>query len=147
MTDATSQIALTGSQISPLIVGMAVLGLAGIAGIVGSSGWIRRTIGGLIVAAGTVVIVDLGLVIAGSGVESSAPDGAEILEVSVGGAWLALAGGCLMALGGGLTLVQGSSWPGLGRNYERSGSGTPKDAWDALDRGIDPTVDGRDDSN
>jgi len=36
--------------------------------------------------------------------------------------------------------VRGPTWPGLGRSYERS-SKAPRDAWEALDRGIDPTLD------
>ena len=54
----------------------------------------------------------------------------------------------LLAVGCGLLVVlRGRAWPSLGSKYERRESEgtahqrTPAQAWDALDRGLDPTID------
>ncbi|HWG93115.1 MAG TPA: Trp biosynthesis-associated membrane protein [Mycobacteriales bacterium] len=65
---------------------------------------------------------------------------------------LALAGSSLVVTGGALAALHGARWPGPSRRYERapaSGAGRPlpdpgtdaAGAWDALDRGEDPTRD------
>jgi uncharacterized membrane protein (TIGR02234 family) len=65
-----------------------------------------------------------------------------------------VAAGLLGAAAGLLVVARGRQWPGMGRRYERSGSSptapsparaqTDEDraqaAWQALDRGEDPTV-------
>jgi uncharacterized membrane protein (TIGR02234 family) len=59
----------------------------------------------------------------------------------------ALAGGLICAAGIAV-VMRGSRWPELGRRYERpatrtlaaGGAPSPRDAWDALDRGDDPTT-------
>ena len=59
------------------------------------------------------------------------------------GAVLAAAGvaslprGALLALAGAFVAVRGPRWPALGARYEVV---TEHDAWDALDRGEDPTT-------
>ncbi|MFP5218277.1 MAG: Trp biosynthesis-associated membrane protein [Actinomycetes bacterium] len=69
--------------------------------------------------------------------------------------YLALAGALLAAVAGLLTLAGGRRWPALGRRYDApttGGSPAPEaaerdrpvegaGAWDALDRGSDPTTD------
>ena len=144
--DATTSGGIAGSQVAPVVAGMAVLGLAGVAGIVGSRGWIRRIIGALVLVAGVVVVIILAPLVTASGLTSRAPEGAEVVATQLRGPWLAVVGGALMALGGGLVVLRGHTWRALGRAYERPSAGAPKDAWDALDRGIDPTVDDRDES-
>ncbi len=64
---------------------------------------------------------------------------------------LTLLGGLLAAVGGSLTMLRGHRWPAMGARYERrtprptgtsgpiGGAGTVE-AWEALDRGEDPTV-------
>lgn len=57
--------------------------------------------------------------------------------------WLALAGGVLVAVAGALTVARAGSWPGTGTRFERGArtdGAAPRDAWDALDRGEDPTT-------
>jgi Tryptophan-associated transmembrane protein (Trp_oprn_chp) len=59
-----------------------------------------------------------------------------------------------VAAGGAVVLLRGSSWPEMGRRYERGGEQgaaatdrartAPRpveSAWDQLDRGVDPTTD------
>jgi len=57
--------------------------------------------------------------------------------------WAALVGGVLMVLGALAIVVRARRWPQPRRRYEaptRTPSGTPRDTWDALDRGEDPTA-------
>lgn len=62
------------------------------------------------------------------------------------GVVLALAGvaslprGALLAAAGVLVAVRGPRWPALGAKYEAPAAPTDRDAWDALDRGEDPTT-------
>ena len=58
--------------------------------------------------------------------------------------WLAGAGGLVLAAGGVVALVAGSGWPGLAARYERDPAAPtaatgPTSAWDAIERGDDPT--------
>ena len=48
--------------------------------------------------------------------------------------------GVLSAVAGLIVAIRSSSWPTFSTRYER-GDRTPRDAWEALDRGVDPTVD------
>jgi hypothetical protein len=57
--------------------------------------------------------------------------------------WAALTGGVLIGLGALAVVVRARSWPQPRRRYEtptRRPGGTPRDTWDALDRGEDPTA-------
>ncbi len=57
--------------------------------------------------------------------------------------WAALAGGALVGLGGALVVVRARRWPQPRSRYDdsrRPREATPRDAWDALDRGEDPTA-------
>ncbi len=53
----------------------------------------------------------------------------------------AILAGVLLAAGGSLAFARGAEWTVLGKSYERAGR-TPRDAWESLDMGVDPTVDG-----
>jgi hypothetical protein len=48
--------------------------------------------------------------------------------------------GALLAATGVLVAVRGPRWPALGARYEAPGPMSERDAWDALDRGEDPTT-------
>ncbi len=81
----------------------------------------------------------------------------EATSTDVAATWplLAALAGLVAVATGVLTVLRGRTWPGMGRRYERTGSGTqpaaaaaarPRtdedravDAWKALDRGEDPT--------
>jgi hypothetical protein len=57
--------------------------------------------------------------------------------------WAAVTGGVLVGLGALAIVVRARRWPQPRRRYEtptRRPGGTPKDTWDALDRGEDPTA-------
>lgn len=70
------------------------------------------------------------------------------VEVVVHAWWpLVVLAGLLAACCGAVVALKGRSWPTMGSEYERSdslagaGQRTPAQAWDALDRGLDPTID------
>jgi len=104
--------------------------LAGVAGVVASSGMVRRMVG--------VVLVLVGAAAASMFLWSAAPEAVDELRW----AWLGSVGGGLVALAGCLTIVFAHRWTGLSRKYDRStapSSSAPLDLWRALDRGEDPT--------
>ncbi|MDQ7904574.1 Trp biosynthesis-associated membrane protein [Phytohabitans sp. ZYX-F-186] len=117
----------TGGDLLPWLPPLAVVGLAGSGAIVATRRWARRWIGVLL------LLVGLG-VVAG---------GAYGLRETTAWALACVAGGLALAAGGALTALRGPSWPGLGTRYERAArrrGDRPTDAWDALDRGEDPTL-------
>jgi hypothetical protein len=147
------RVARTGGDLLPWVPALALVGLAGAGAVLATRGLVRRLIGALLVFAGAGV--------AAGGVYGTA-------AVERGGAnpaWPALCalGGLLAAVGGLYTTARGHRWPGMGARYERPGGrGTaardttaePADgsrvegrtttaAWEALDRGEDPTITGR----
>jgi hypothetical protein len=57
--------------------------------------------------------------------------------------WAQLVGGVLIALGALAVVLRARRWPQPRSRYEapdRRPTGTPRDTWDALDRGEDPTA-------
>jgi hypothetical protein len=57
--------------------------------------------------------------------------------------WAQLAGGSLIAIGGLAMVLRARRWPRPRSRYDapaRKAGGTPRDTWDALDRGEDPTI-------
>jgi hypothetical protein len=126
--------ARTGTDLLPWLPALATRGRA------------RRLLGGLLAALGAAVAAGggYGLVAAFDG------------ELSRQWSALCLVGGVLAVAGGLLTALRGERWPAMGARYERParGTGAPvardadgrvtgrrtTDAWDALDRGEDPTV-------
>ncbi|MGC5051957.1 Trp biosynthesis-associated membrane protein [Micromonospora sp. DT48] len=131
----------TGGQLLPWLPALALVGLAGGGAVLATRGRPRRVLGGLLTL--------LGLALAAGGGYGLLGD----LGDPVARQWptLTLLGGVLAAVGGGSTLLRGHRWPAMGARYERrpsrpTGTGGPiegggtVDAWEALDRGEDPTV-------
>lgn len=158
----TTTVALTGRELAPLGAAAGLVGLAGVAGILATRRWGRRIVGAVVAlsggAAGAIALA-FGLA-GGAFVEASL--GARGLAPSSTAAaastlwWVAaVAGGLAMLAAGLLAITRGPQWPGLSSRYERDGTG-PREApgadpgpdggrvggiaaWDALDRGEDPT--------
>lgn len=90
-------------------------------------GWTRRLLAAVVGGAG------LGICVA-----------AVVADPRTGPWWaLAVAGGAAVAVGGVLAVRHGPAWPALWpyRSPERRDlSRPPRDAWEALDRGEDPTL-------
>lgn len=110
-----------------IATGLPWLILAVVLGVVATRGWGRTAVGVVIVIAGIGTV--LGCLL------GSVPGSAVLGTIS----------GSLLALGGAWTAVAGRSWPAMGARYDggRSPSrrGRPLSAWEAQDRGMDPTED------
>ena len=155
LSDSLTEITFAGRELFGLAAGMGWVGLAAVAGIFATRGWGRVIIGVVVVVAGLVTIVGS----IGFGVDPEPALVGALSDRLSGGApeqwsstpwWLfGLIGGLGLAAVGVLTLARGRTWPGLSRRYERAtkikttGPGGPMSsltAWDALDRGEDPTT-------
>ncbi|MEV1330194.1 Trp biosynthesis-associated membrane protein [Micromonospora costi] len=135
----------TGAGLLPWLPALAVVGLAGGGAVLATRGRLRQGLGALLALLGLVVA-------AGGGYGLVAA-----FEGTVSRQWpaLSLVGGLLAAGGGALTALRGRTWPAMGARYERPVRNTAPpaappagpvtgrrttEAWDALDRGEDPTV-------
>ncbi|GAA3760997.1 Trp biosynthesis-associated membrane protein [Micromonospora maritima] len=132
----------TGAELLPWVSALAWVGLAGGGALLATGGRLRRLLGALLAGIGLAVAV-------GGGV------GLTTADVSRHWPALVLAGGLALAAGGAFAALRGAGWPAMGARYERraatsaavpGGADRPavergtRDAWDALDRGEDPTV-------
>jgi uncharacterized membrane protein (TIGR02234 family) len=151
-TGAHVAVSATGREAEAALpaLGFALLVLA--AAVLAARGWLRVIVGVITVAVGGIVI---GLALTSTEGVSEAlrqeafavPAGA--VHTSLGGwAVVTAAAGAIAVLAGVVTVVRGSSWPGLGARYDAPAGESPAGerkpepataAWDALDRGEDPT--------
>jgi hypothetical protein len=100
---------------------LALVALAGAAAILLVRSWARTALG--------VVLVVVAVALAVAGLSPTR--------------WAALTGGVLVALGALAVVARARRWPQPRRRFEaptRRPTGTPRDTWDALDRGEDPTA-------
>lgn len=147
---ATSR-TVSGRELEPAAGVLPLLLLAAVLAVWATSGWVRRAVGVLAVAASLVVLV--------AAVRSSpallstdVPVRFELVGVpsySVTAWWLPAAAGAVLGLAGGvLVAAYGHRWPGFSDRYRRepaaapapSGPLTERQAWDLLDEGQDPTA-------
>jgi uncharacterized membrane protein (TIGR02234 family) len=161
--------ARTGADEVPVLVGLALVGLAGAGALLATRGLPRRLLGGL-------------LAVVGAGIIAGAIAGRTALDAGQAGpaatVWpiACVVGGALIVVGGVGAARLGHTWPAMGSRYERrsvpppdaqpsagagpsasAGPNRPQDpagvdqradvrrvdtraAWEALDRGDDPTV-------
>jgi uncharacterized membrane protein (TIGR02234 family) len=151
--------ARTGAAELPWLTALALVALAGAGALLATRGVVRRVLGVLLGLAG--IGMSAGAVAGRAGLDPGAAGaGATFWPV------LCAAGGLAVTLGGWWALRHGHRWPAMGARYERpapaevtptlrgqsradvpadtsSAVGRPVDtrvAWDALDRGEDPTV-------
>lgn len=132
---------VTGAQARPAFGGVALLALAGVAGVVATGGLLRRVVGGLLALAGAAVVV--------SAVVSliDAPDaaGVDAPATATSAPLLAVLGGVLLVAAGLVVLLRERRLPRLGARYAAPGARpAPSDpdraAWQDLDAGRDPTA-------
>jgi hypothetical protein len=140
--------ARSGGDLLPWLPALALVGLAGAGAVLATRGVVRRLLGALL------LLLGLGIA-AGGGYAAIVVDRG---MAGPAGPLLAVLGGLTAAGGGAVTALSGHRWPGLGARYEsphRAGPPAPGDgdrrtaarvegrttseAWDALDRGEDPT--------
>ncbi|SFB37071.1 trp region conserved hypothetical membrane protein [Amycolatopsis marina] len=129
----------TGAQRAGALVPIAVLAVAGVAGMVATGGWPRRVLGVLLGLAGVAACW-----LAVDGLRTSGyPDGAPVGEI-LAGRGLAAAGGILVVLGGLLGVRKAARMPRLGARYsapqrEPVARDPDTELWQALSDGEDPT--------
>jgi uncharacterized membrane protein (TIGR02234 family) len=146
----------TGAALAPLSVAIGVVGLAAVPAVLAVRRWLRMVVATIVLALGVasiVQVVSVALDVATSArtwwlVEVGAL--AQTADVTVT-AWpsVALLGSGLVVVGAGLVLARGSGWRGLSSRYDapttapgnarHGGATSDVDAWQALDRGDDPT--------
>ena len=142
---------LSGRSLSGVVPALGWAGLAGIAALLATRGWVRVVIGALLAAFGLIVAIASPAAVRHGHVVSAAGDKSNLaalggsLAVHVHAWWtVSLAGGVLLAAAGLLTVVRGRRWPGRSARYDRPGAAPPAgddpaSLWKALDRGDDPT--------
>ncbi|WP_158888860.1 Trp biosynthesis-associated membrane protein [Amycolatopsis anabasis] len=130
----------TGAEQASALVPLAILALAGVAGMVATGGWPRRVLGVLLALAGVAACW-----VAVDGLRwSGYPDGAPSAEI-VTAHILAAAGGILVILGGLAGTRGAGRMPRLGARYAAPGAkrvapDPDTELWEALSDGEDPTA-------
>ena len=147
--------ARTGTDLEPWVTGLAVVALAGTGALLATAGWARRVLGVLLSLAGAGVLV--GAILGRVGLDPGSASGGTTWPI------LCAVGGFIILLGGVTAARQGHLWPRMSARYDRKpvppprsepdspAAGKPRDkssatvadhraAWDALDRGDDPTA-------
>ncbi|MGV9263572.1 TIGR02234 family membrane protein [Kitasatospora sp. NPDC003701] len=150
----TLEVSATGSRISELPGGLALVALAAALAVFAVRGAGRVAVGVLTLLAGLGAAATAA---AGAG-DSAALDSEAARKLALSGTtatevahtgwpWVALLGGLLLALAGLLVVRYGRSWPAMGSRYDAptrtapaKAPETPADLWKALDRGEDPTA-------
>jgi hypothetical protein len=120
---------VTGGERYPWLTALALVALAGGGALLATKGLPRAAVGGLLLFAGTGIVLAAALGVA----REAAPF------------WpvVAALGGFAVFDAGWLTVYKGRSWVAMGARYERSNPepvDTPKGMWDELDHGRDPTA-------
>ncbi len=146
---------LSGSALAPLVPAAGLLLLAAAVAVLAVRGAGRAAVGVLVVLAGAALAWSgLRVLTGGADPGTAAPGETRTAELAAAWPVLVLVAAVLAVAAGGLVLARGRHWPGMGRRYERGTAPAPArprtdeeralDAWRALDRGDDPTVDGQD---
>jgi uncharacterized membrane protein (TIGR02234 family) len=144
-----TSLSATGHVVAPSLpaLGLALLALA--AAILAAKRLMRRVVGVVIVF---VAAATVGVGITARGDVSNALEHREVgaqglaVHATANGWWLvATIGGVVAVVAGALTVWRAEQWSGLGAKYDAPSAPAPtKDpaavAWDALDRGEDPTA-------
>jgi uncharacterized membrane protein (TIGR02234 family) len=158
---STLRASTTGAAHEPWLVGLALVALAGAGALLATRGLLRRLLGVLLAVIGAAVAA--GAIVGRAGLEPGAAGaGATVWPVAC------VAGGAMIVVGGLVAARQGHLWPTMGSRYDRrpvppapadlaakarpsataglNNGGEPagdrvdtRAAWDALDRGVDPT--------
>ncbi|SNQ48234.1 Tryptophan-associated transmembrane protein [Frankia canadensis] len=138
----------TGNRLASAATALALLGLAAVVAIVATRR-IGRTVVGLLAAAAGIGVV---YVTARIGLDPlpALRRTDEVRPFAVGGQasitdihrtagpWLAMLGGVLLTAAGALAAARGRRWPVMSGRYQARDA-RPVDAWDAIERGHDPT--------
>ncbi|MGI9196311.1 MAG: Trp biosynthesis-associated membrane protein [Candidatus Nanopelagicales bacterium] len=148
-----SDVALSGRDLAPLGSAAGWLALAGVAVLLATRAWGRRIVGAvLVLCGGAAGATALAFGLTGASfidavLDARAMGDVTAQTVSTTGWWIVAMGGALLVvIVGFLAVIRGPAWPGMSRRYERPAGPAPTEtsvggvaAWDALDRGEDPT--------
>ncbi len=148
-------VAASGGSLVPATTAVGLLALAAVAAVVATRGMLRVLTGAVVFAAGVAVAaLAAGGVSAADVVAAAGPHG-QLGAVAPGPPelsawpWVAVGGGAVLAAAGLLVAVRGRRWSAMGSRYDaptparRRAVDPEVAAWEALDRGEDPTVGGR----
>jgi uncharacterized membrane protein (TIGR02234 family) len=145
----SSKLSATGHVVAPSLPALAFALLALAAAILASKRLMRRIVGVVIVF---IAAATIGVSVAAQGDVSDALEHREVgvqglaVHASANGWWVvAMVGGLLALVAGIMTVVRAAQWSAMGAKYDAPSAPAPtKDpatvAWDALDRGEDPTA-------
>jgi hypothetical protein len=126
---ATAAEQVTGSERYPWLWALALVALAGGGAVLATKGFVRSVIGGLLLFAGTGIVLGAAFAVA--------------REAEPFWPVVAAVGGAAVFDAGRLTVRKGRSWASMGARYERAAAApvddSPKSMWDELDHGRDPT--------
>ncbi|MFC6598381.1 TIGR02234 family membrane protein [Kitasatospora paranensis] len=154
-TGGRTAVSATGSRLTGLPGGLALVAMAAAVAVFAVRGHARTAVGALAALAGLGVVA--GALIGAT--DTAGLDAEAAGRLALAGAhaeqvghtfwpWVALAGGVLLAAAGLLTLRSGRGWPAMGARYDaptRKAAAAPRptdsaaELWKALDRGEDPT--------
>jgi len=139
-------LSVSGSDVVPGAVGLAILVIAAAAGVIAAGPRLRRVVGALVVLAGAggaalTALADSGDARSRAIDEAAASGTAVTWETSVAQP-LAVVAFVAAALVGVLVAWQGPRWATMGRRYEAPAAREPEatDLWKAMDDGVDPTI-------
>jgi uncharacterized membrane protein (TIGR02234 family) len=147
--DGHAELSATGHTVAPSLPALGIALLALSAAILAAKGFMRRIVGLVIVV---IAAATVGVGITARGDVSSALEHREVgvqgltVHASANGWWVvATVGGVIAVVAGALTVLRAAQWSAMGAKYDAPSAATPtKDpaavAWDALDRGEDPTA-------
>lgn len=152
VTGSVDHVSVTGHGVEPALpaLGVALLVLTG--GLIAARGWLRRSVGLLVVVVGAAVVA-LAVASRSDIAEALSQRAFAVADSNVpprtsGWAVVSALAGALAVGCGALTVIVGARWPAFGARYDaagarggRKGGGSKAmSEWDALDRGEDPTV-------
>jgi uncharacterized membrane protein (TIGR02234 family) len=148
----TNEVAVAGGDLVPVARAVGLLALAAVVAVHATRRWGRRLVGGLLGVAGVAVVAQTYIVASDlqqnvlRRLEGQAGTELASVEPGWGGPVVMGVGGAAVAAAGVLLAVLGPRWPSMSPRYERRAATRPasgsseRAAWDALDRGEDPTV-------
>ncbi len=143
---SSGHVSLNASSAASAAVPLALVAVAGLIAFALVRTWVRRVLAVLILAAGVGVVVaathalsdPAGIARANGRVRAAGELGAAHLTAAP---YLCVLGGVLIVAGAVIAGVFGGRWPGPSRRYDAvtTKASRPADAWEALERGEDPT--------
>ncbi|CUU55978.1 trp region conserved hypothetical membrane protein [Parafrankia irregularis] len=138
----------SGSSLAPAVTALGLLGLAGTLAIIATRRLGRTVVGILVLLAGIAILVTaggiaidpMGAVRGTDEVQAVVPVGEPTITglSRTAGPWSASFGGLVLAVTGAAVVARARTWPAMSGRYQARVA-APVDAWDAIERGQDPT--------